>query len=341
MAVSNHVVNSSSNISQMDNIVKQANPQFAADVDCGLSAENKFLLSRYFYDARGDHLFQQIMASPEYYLTDCEHEIFEQQGAQIASAISAEGFFELEELGSGDGLKTRLLLDALHAIGADFIYRPVDISANSLDLISNRLCEGRPWLKIDPIHGDYMQVLSSAQLNNPDSIGPRKVIMFLGSNLGNYRQSQALEFLQLIKGTMRQNDALLIGLDLQKDPAIIRAAYNDAGGHTRDFNLNLLTRINRELGSNFELDGFEHIPEYDEASGAAQSFLRSMAAQTVYISALDKEFHFAAGEKIFMEISQKYSREQIAALSRNAGFQPEHEYFDSRRYFTDQIWGLA
>ena len=322
----------------MDDIVSQASSEFAQDVLSGLGAKDKFLLSRYFYDAEGDHLFQAIMASPEYYLTDCEFEIFEQQGVEIARAISADGPFELDELGSGDGHKTRLLLDALHSIGAEFTYRPIDISANSLQLLSNRLCADRPWLKMDPIHGDYMQMLSSSRLKDPESEGPRKVIMFLGSNLGNYREVQALDFLKLIGATMRKNDALLIGLDLQKDAGVIRAAYNDAGGHTRDFNLNLLTRINRELGGDFDLTRFEHAPEYDPATGAACSFLTSKQTQTVYIAALNKDFHFAAGEKIFMEISQKYSRGQIEALSKGAGFQVKQEYFDSRNYFTDQIW---
>ncbi|NOR19960.1 MAG: L-histidine N(alpha)-methyltransferase, partial [Xanthomonadales bacterium] len=134
----------------MDNIVNPASSRFAQDVLSGLGAKDKFLLSRYFYDVEGDRLFQAIMASPEYYLTDCELEIFEQQGVEIARAISAAGSFELDELGSGDGLKTRLLLDALHSIGADFTYRPVDISSNSLQLLSDRLCSSRPWLKMDP-----------------------------------------------------------------------------------------------------------------------------------------------------------------------------------------------
>ena len=304
----------------------------------GLGAENKHLSSRFFYDADGDRLFQAIMASPEYYLTDCEHQIFAQQGKQIAESIAEGGPFELDELGSGDGLKTQLLLDALYSIGAEFTYRPIDISANSLDLLSERLNKGRPWLKINAIHGDYMHELGAAQLDDPHSAGPRKVIMFLGSNLGNYVEAKALVFLKLIRGTMRSGDALLIGLDLQKDPAVIKAAYNDAAGHTRDFNLNLLRRINRELGGDFDLAAFEHTPEYDEATGAARSFLTSKVSQTVQIGALDQGFHFAAGEKIFMEISQKYSRQQIASLAKGSGFRIGSEYFDSRHYFTDQIW---
>lgn len=322
--------------------MKQNNydPLFAADVAEGLGADHKHLSSRFFYDAEGDRLFQAIMASDEYYLTDCEHEIFAKQGEQIAESIAAAGPFELDELGSGDGLKTQLLLDALHSIGAEFTYRPIDISANSLEILSERLIRGRPWLKIDAIHGNYMHVLATAQLPDRHSDGPRKVIMFLGSNMGNYTQEKALDFLRLIRGTMRPRDALLIGLDLQKDPAVIKAAYNDAAGHTRDFNLNLLRRINRELGGDFDLAAFEHTPEYAETTGAACSFLTSKVSQDVRIEQLDRCFHFQAGEKIFMEVSQKYSRQQITALAEGAGFHIAREYFDSRHYFTDQIWNV-
>ncbi len=278
------------------------------------------------------------MTSPEYYLTDCEHEIFEQQGRQIAESIAADGPFELDELGSGDGFKTRLLLDALHDAGAEFTFRPVDISANSIRLLSDRLSKGRPWLRINAIHGDYMRVLTEAQLDDPKSKGPRKVILFLGSNLGNFTETEALAFLRLIRGTMRQQDALLIGLDLQKDPAVIRAAYDDAAGHTRDFNLNLLHRINHELGADFDTQAFEHVPVYDPLTGAARSFLKSTRSQKVHIAALDKKFHFATGEKIFMEVSQKYSHRQIEHLAAGAGFQITGKYYDSRHYFTDQVW---
>lgn len=312
--------------------------EFATHVRDGLGAEHKYLSSRYFYDAEGDRLFQAIMASPEYYLTNCEFEIFQQQGGQLAEAIAAQGPFELVELGSGDGLKTSVLIDALYAYGAEFTYRPVDISDNSLQLLAERLKQGRPWLKIDAIHGNYMHVLADAALENPDSAGPRRVTLFLGSNLGNYRQPEAVAFLQLIHNSMRWQDALMIGLDLQKDPAVIRAAYDDAAGHTRDFNLNLLRRINKELGGEFDLNAFTHAPEYDPETGAACSYLESTRQQSVYIDALQKSLSFESGEKIFMEISQKYSVEQINDLANTAGFRVEREFFDSRHFFTDQIW---
>ena len=312
--------------------------EFAAHVLDGFSADKKHLSSRYFYDAEGDRLFQAIMASPEYYLTNCEFEIFQQQGSKLAEAIAAQGPFELVELGSGDGLKTSVLIDALYAYGAEFTFRPVDISDNSLQLLGQRLKQGRPWLKIDAIHGNYMHVLAEAALEDMYSAGPRRVILFLGSNLGNYREPEAVAFLQLIHDSMRSHDALMIGLDLQKDPAVIRAAYNDADGHTRDFNLNLLHRINTELGGNFDLDAFTHAPEYDPETGSACSFLQSTRLQSVYVETLQKSFHFEAGEKIFMEISQKYSVTQINDLAKAAGFQVDREFYDSRHYFTDQIW---
>ncbi len=314
------------------------NPQFAADVARGLSAKNKRLHSRYFYDAEGDRLFQAIMASPEYYLTNCEYEIFDRQGEQIAQILATAGSFELDELGSGDGHKTRVLLDALHATGVEFTYRPIDISDNSLQLLATRLCKGRPWLKMNPIHADYLAALNAGQLPDPPPAGPRKVLMFLGSNLGNYTHTEAIGFLRLIRGTLRAEDALLIGLDLQKDPAVIRAAYDDAAGHTRAFNLNLLERINRELGGEFATPDFDHAPEYDPESGAARSFIVSRKRQKVHIAALERDFEFSAGEKIFTEVSQKYGRPQIAELAADAGFRIGHEFFDSQHYFTDQVW---
>lgn len=313
-------------------------PQFCAHVLEGLSATDKFLSSRYFYDAEGDRLFQAIMRSPEYYPTDCEQQIFEQQGIEIAKSLAAGGNFDLEELGSGDGLKTQLLLDALHSIDAEFTYRPLDISAHSIELLTARVCKNRPWLKIDPIHADYMQHLRATQLVDSDTKNTRKVVMFLGSNLGNFKHNKAVEFLRLIRGTMQPDDAMLIGLDLQKEPAVIKAAYNDAGGFTRAFNLNLLHRMNRELGADFSVGDFEHAPEYDPETGAACSYLVSKSDQVVHIAALQKDFEFTAGEKIFMEISQKYSQQQIAGLTSESGFEVRNAFYDTRDWFTDQIW---
>jgi L-histidine N-alpha-methyltransferase len=311
-------------------------PVFARHVSEGLNANPRFMRSRYFYDAEGDRLFQAIMSNPEYYLTDCEFEIFEQQGDALAAAIGHHDPIELVELGSGDGLKTELLIDALHRAGADLVFRPVDISANSLALLRERIAPGRPWLSIHGLHGDYEKVLT--ELPRAER---RRVFMFLGSNLGNYTPDQAEWLLSLIRGAMTDGDLLLLGLDLKKDAALIAAAYNDAAGHTRRFNLNLLVRINRELGGHFDLDAFEHLPEYNPDTGAARSYLVSQGAQDVYITALKESFHFSAGERVFMEISQKYGESLIRRLSRNSGFSVRARFTDSRNYFTDQLWAPA
>lgn len=306
---------------------------FARDVLAGLSATPKRLMSRYFYDQRGDRLFQAIMASDEYYLTDSELEILRGQGTAIAAEIARGGPFELVELGSGDGSKICHLLDALHDDGAEFAYCPVDISANVLELLETSLRPGRPWLDMRAVAANYMDWLGGL-----DPEGARRVFAFMGANIGNFGDQGAVEFLSTLRGAMSPDDALLIGLDLKKDPAVIRAAYDDAGGVTADFNLNLLRRINCELGGDFDLERFVHEPEYDPGTGAARSWLRSTADQRVRIAALDRNFEFAEGERIFMEISQKYDAEMIAAMAARSGFRVAAAFEDRRGWFTDQVW---
>jgi uncharacterized SAM-dependent methyltransferase len=165
--------------------------------------------------------------------------------------------------------------------------------------------------------------------------------MFLGSNLGNYGPEQAAWFLRLIRSTLGHDDRLMIGLDLKKDPQVIRAAYDDAAGWTRAFNLNLLRRINRELGGEFDVEGFEHRPEYDPKTGAARSWLVATGEQEVRIDALGRSFRFEAGERIFMEVSQKYDDEMIRHMAGAAGFRVAERFFDERRWFTDQLWAPA
>lgn len=307
--------------------------QFASDVLEGLQSEPKYLQSRYFYDARGDRLFQAIMASPEYYLSDCELEILQRHGGEISAAISGAQPFELLELGSGDGRKISVLLDALHELGVEFTYCPVDISSNSLDLLTAHLCATRQWLRMEPMHANYMDLLAGIRGGER-----RRVFAYMGSNLGNFRNNHAVSFLRSVGGAMGPSDNLLIGLDLQKDPCVIRAAYNDSTGHTRDFNLNLLVRINRELGGEFDPLRFEHVPEYDPETGAACSYLRSDRDQEVRIAAIGRSFHFDTGERIFMEISQKYDQAMIDSLAARAGFRITHDFRDTRDWFSDQVW---
>lgn len=310
--------------------------EFADSVRDGLGTMPKSLSSRYFYDAEGDRLFQAIMASPDYYLTDCEREILRDQGLNIARAAAQGGPFELVELGAGDGSKICHLLDALHALEIEFVFKPLDISANVLQLLEERLRPGRPWLVMEPIAGNYMHWL--AEKRRP---GVRRIFAFMGSNLGNFTEEGAIAFLRAIRESMTQEDLLLIGLDLKKDPAVIRAAYDDEAGITARFNLNLLERINRELGGDFDIDAFSHRPDYDADSGAARSYLRSDRDQRVNIAALKTSFAFAEGELVHMEISQKYDQEQLNALARASGFEVWQTFTDRRGYFTDQLWRPA
>lgn len=312
---------------------KVTDTQFAADVLRGLSASPKFLMSRYFYDARGDRIFQDIMASEEYYLTDCELEILREQSADIVRALPEGEPLELLELGSGDGAKIVHLLDALHGADRRFVYRPVDLSINSLDLLEAAVRPGRPWLDIEPVHANYFRMLEHLD----PAPGPR-VMAFMGSNLGNFGGQAAVDFLGRLRAAMAPGDALLIGLDLKKDATIIRRAYDDSAGHTRAFNLNLLRRINHELGGEFRLDRFSHRPEYDPDSGAARSFLVSDVRQEVRIAALGEVIRFEAGERIFMEVSQKYDDAMIASMAAAAGFEPAHRFVDGRGWYTNQVW---
>lgn len=313
------------------------NKQFARDVKEGLSSESKFLLSKYFYDTCGDEIFQQIMSMEEYYLTDCEYEIFRQQKRNILPMFSPEGDkFDLVEFGAGDGIKTKILIDYFYSNGVSFRYLPIDISGHILNELTASLKVKFPHLEILPLCDDYFHALEN--LNKSDVT--RKIILFLGSNIGNFRGDNAIPFLRHLHADMSEKDKIMIGFDLKKDPNIILNAYNDNKGITRKFNLNLLERINRELGGNFNPVNFKHYATYNPVSGEAKSFLISQIDHEVRIDALKQIFHIAKWEPIFMEISQKYDLSDITRLAVRSGFVVEKNFFDSRKYFTDSLWTL-
>ena len=309
------------------------NNDFADSVAHGLGAAEKNLSSRYFYDSRGGQIFQAIMSSQEYYLTRSETEIFATQAGVITQAFPADA--DLVELGAGDGTKTEILLREMLATSKSFRYQPIDISSSSLSALCDRLSAELPGVQLLPTAGEY----EAASSTLPPQSAPR-VFMLLGSNIGNFAPPQAADFLHRIGAYMNAGDRLMIGVDLKKDPRVIRAAYNDSQGLTRDFNLNLLRRINRELGGGFDLETFEHYASYDPDSGACKSFLVSKNKQSVPIQALNRTVDFHAGECIFMEISQKYSRQGLAELASNAGFEVLEHFEDAQQYFCDQIWQL-
>lgn len=311
------------------------NKGFAEDVKAGLSQDPKNLPSKYFYDKRGDEIFQAIMKMPEYYLTRSEYEILEINQAELLNIFkNHHGRFNLIEFGAGDGFKTKILLQYFVALQVDFTYIPIDISANVLNLLVQDLKENLPMLKVESICHDYFQALHQLK----QTTDRKNVVLFLGSNIGNFSESEAVEFLKRLAENLNPEDLLLIGFDLKKDPRQILEAYYDKAGITRTFNLNLLERINRELGGRFNLELFEHFPLYDPVLGEARSYLISKKQQTVYIEALATSFEFRIWEPIHVEISRKYDLDTVSRYAEKAGFRIKNNFFDQRHYYLNSLW---
>lgn len=312
------------------------NKQFLKDVISGLSNENKHISSKYFYDKKGDAIFQQIMHMDEYYLTDAELDIFQSHKEEIAKLFSPNReSFNLIEFGAGDGMKTKVLLKELLNQNIPFDYVPIDISQNALDQLNRSLTKEMPNLSFKGIQGDYFEVLNQLKENQDK----RNVILFLGSNIGNFTDTEAHTFTSNISDKLNAGDLLLIGVDLKKDPRKILLAYNDPTGITAEFNYNLLRRINRELGGNFDIEQFEHHPTYDPVTGECKSALLSKIEQEVEIDG--RAFHFSQWEPIHTEISRKYSLKQIHELAKDSGFKIKTDLFDSNKYFVDSIWEIV
>ncbi len=307
---------------------------FALSVLEGLRSVPKQISSKYFYDEHGDRLFQQIMRMPSYYLTDSEYEIFDHQKGSILRHLGNHPF-DLIELGAGDGLKTKVLLRHLLENGISFKYRPVDISSSVLDTLQGSLEEELPDLEVAPLHGEYFQVLEDLQQLGDHQ---KKVIFFLGANIGNLTREESLAFLSQLNELLAPGDMLLLGVDLKKDPAVILEAYNDSEGITAAFNLNLLHRINRELDGNFDVDQFKHWETYNPLTGETKSYIVSKVQQEVEIGAISSLIHFDAWEAIEVELSQKYSVEEVEQLAKSSGFRLVKNFFDSKRYFIDSLW---
>lgn len=307
----------------------------ANEVRMGLQTIPKRLSSRFFYDAEGSRLFAKIMHSPDYYLTRSEYEILETYKADMLRQFSPDNRpFELVELGAGDGLKTKILLGFFEGQHADFTYAPVDISADALEGLVTDVRRQWPDLQLNPRHDDYFSALEllSQETDN------HKVVLFLGSNIGNFAPDDAVGFYQQLHDRLQPGDMVLTGFDLQKNPAVIHTAYNDREGLTKAFNLNLLRRINRELDATFDLDAFDHYETYNPENGEARSYLVSQKAQIVTIKALDLQVSFQAGEIIHTEISRKFSRVQIEQLARQTGFTMASWFTDSKGYFADVVF---
>ncbi len=319
----------------MDSSIAAKHDAFAEDVQKGLSSTPKFLSSKYFYDDEGSRLFRKIMELPEYYLTRSEHEIFAAQTKEIFEAFTDKNqAFDLIELGAGDGTKTAVLIEYFLAQNAGFSYSPIDISQEAIDILTGKFAARFPVLQMNAKTGDYFQILET--LKNESS--RPKILLFLGSNIGNFSYESAVEFFKRLNNVMNAGDLLFIGFDLQKDPKVILQAYDDEQGVTAEFNMNLLRRINRELGADFDLEKFSHYAVYHPTDGAARSFLISRETQTVKIESLDQSFNFNAWEAIFMEISQKYNLPMIEKLAGESGFSVRENFYDQNKYFVDSLW---
>ena len=307
--------------------------QFLQDVLKGLQSSPKYLSSKYFYDKQGDELFQQIMASEEYYLTNSEMEIFSEQTDGIADAVLDYGEdLDVIEFGAGDATKSIFLLSALLKRRSISTFFPIDISDNIIQLLNETLPKQLPELNIHGLNGEYFDMLAEANKISKK----KKLVLFLGANIGNFKWNEMPEFCKKLHDSLSKDDMVLIGFDLKKNPKKILAAYNDKEGFTARFNLNLLNRINNELHGNFQLQNFEHYATYDPDNGACKSYLVSLKKQTVLIG--ETAIHFEKDETIFMEISQKYSVQQIDEIALQIGFKRVSYFYDHKNYFVDVLW---
>lgn len=304
---------------------------FAEDVRKGLSAQPKRFLPKYFYDELGSQLFDAICLLPEYYLTRAENEILQRYADQIAASV--QGQKTLVEMGSGSASKTRLIIEALLRSQPELLFMPVDISATALESSSRILLQSYPRLKIEAFAADYFAGL--AELGKKQR--PRTLALFLGSNISNFDSEEAHRFLRAMRHMLHKDDALLLGADLKKDRAILEAAYNDALGVTSAFNLNVLARINRELGGSFDLHAFRHYAFYNDAEERIEIYIQSLVDQTVLIDKLDLEVQFQSGELIHTENSYKYDMAGIASLAEETGFTCSRSWFDSQERFSSNL----
>ena len=320
-------------LSATTTLTARRSANFYKDVLDGLRAEHKYLSSKYFYDETGDKLFQQIMASPEYYPTRCEMEIMQHQSGKMARLFMEESpAFDLVELGPGDATKSWFLLRELQKERAAFTYYPIDISSQVIGWLEDKLPATLPGIRMQGLNGDYLEKMHQLNTFSPN----RKIVLFMGANIGNMNIQQATQFCRQLRDHLQPGDLLLIGFDLKKHPRTVLDAYNDRQGITRAFNLNLLRRINRELGGDFDLEQFDHYPVYDPVSGACKSYLISRKEQEVHIG--DKTVSFRENEAIHMEISQKYTLEETELLAMQSGFEPVHTFFDTKKWFADVLW---
>ncbi|HTX58226.1 MAG TPA: L-histidine N(alpha)-methyltransferase [Verrucomicrobiae bacterium] len=305
-----------------------AAPSFAEEVAAGLRASPKRLSPKFLYDRVGSALFDAITYLPEYYLTRAETEILRDWGWEIVRVLDAP--LDFLELGSGSASKTRMLIEEALRVQPTLHYSPIDISTEALRVSARALVESYHGLSVRAYAGDYFDVLASGSLE----LERKTLAMFMGSNVGNYQPAEALELLSLLAGALRPGDGLLLGVDLKKDRTTLELAYDDPAGVTAAFDRNVLARINRELGGDFDVRSFEHVVRYDEERGCIDSFLESGKACSVALAEIGVYLEFARGERIHVESSYKFSDHDVAVLGSKAGFALARTWHDHAHRFS-------
>ena len=308
--------------------VVQPASQIAADVARGLSSHPKSLPPRLFYDAAGSQLFELITALPEYYLTATERAIFEQHASEMVEGAGSE--VSVVELGAGSAAKSSILLGALTQTNAARVhYFPVDVSDAALQDAASRIRRQLPGISVTPTQLDYTSGLSKL-----GAVPGRKLVMYIGSSIGNFEPFEAAAILRYIRRMLRDDDALLLGTDMRKDTGVLLPAYDDQQGVTSRFNKNLLVRINRELDGNFDLSAFAHKVVWNSSESRIEMHLESLQDQVVRIRALGLTVTFSVGETIHTENSYKYTMRTLSAMAATAGLYIERTWSDPRQWFT-------
>jgi len=307
--------------------------QFADEIQQGLCGSPKRLPCKYLYDALGSALFEAITLLPEYGVTRAEEELLRSCAGEIADHLVPG--VRVVELGSGGGLKTDAILDAVLRSQAEVVYHPIDISAAALQTCRQRL-GGRPGVYVEGVEAQYLDGLQ--QLDTRRQPWPPVLALFLGSNIGNFDEVEACDFLASVRDTLREGDMLLVGADLVKPTAALLAAYDDPTGVTAAFNLNLLGRINRELGGTFDLRRFTHEARWNAACSRVEMHLRSEVDQDVCVSACGVQLHFLAGETIWTESSYKYDLATLDSLAAASGFEVVGRWTARDWPFAECLW---
>ncbi len=314
---------------------RNGHADFARDIRLGLTSNPKHLFPKYLYDELGSRLFEAICQVDEYYLTRAEDEILTRHADEIVATVPQ--CETLIELGSGSAEKTRKIIEALIRRRGELLFMPVDISASALEESSQSLLDSYANLKIEAYAADYFQALAAL----PSRDAAPALVLFLGSNIGNFERTEAANFLRAIRRVLRIGDALLLGADLKKDRATLEAAYNDSLGVTRSFIVNELGRINRELAADFDLWAFGLRSVYNESLGRVEVYVESLRQQSVVIRSLDLTLELKAGERIHIENAYKFDLEDLRRLGEQTGFELERTWLDQRKLFSSNLFRVS